>query len=478
MSKPLLAAHGEAAIEQEAHPPAPRWALAGLALSMLLPSLDTSIANTSLPVLAKAFGASFQQVQWVVLAYLLAITTLIVGAGRLGDLVGRRHLLLVGIFCFTFASALCGWSSQLWMLIAARAEQGLGAAIMLALTIASVSEAVPQERIGRAMGLLGTMSAIGTALGPSAGGVVAAAFGWRSIFLLNLPLGIAAFVLVWRHMPKEPAGARHVRAGFDPIGTVLLALTLAAYALAMTLGRGEFGALNIALLGGAALGAAMFAYAQTRVASPLIRLALLRDINLSAGLVMSALVSAVMMTTLVVGPFYLARALGLAPAWVGVVLSSGPCVTMVSSVPAGRLVDRFGARRTTVLGLSCIAIGTLVLSAVTLSPASLGVAGYIGPIVVTTLGYALFQASNNTAMMTGVPADRRGVVSGLLSLSRNLGLVTGASAMAGLFAWAVGTSDMASAAPAATAFGMRVTFGVAAGLMILAIAIARRRRLG
>ena len=450
MSKPLLAAHGEATIEQEARPPAPRWALAGLALSMLLPSLDTSIANTSLPVLAKAFGASFQQVQWVVLAYLLAITTLIVGAGRLGDLVGRRRLLLVGIFCFTFASALCGWSSQLWMLLAARAEQGLGAAIMLALTIASVSEAVPQERIGRAMGLLGTMSAIGTALGPSAGGVVAAAFGWPSIFLLNLPLGIAAFVLVWRHMPKEPAGARHVRAGFDPIGTVLLALTLAAYALAMTLGRGEFGALNIALLGGAALGAAMFAYAQTRVASPLIRLALLRDINLSAGLMMSALVSAVMMTTLVVGPFYLARALGLAPAWVGVVLSSGPCVTMVSSVPAGRLVDRFGARRTTVLGLSCIAIGTLVLSAVTLSPAWLGIAGYIGPIVVTTLGYALFQASNNTAMMTGVPADRRGVVSGLLSLSRNLGLVTGASAMAGLFAWAVGTSDMASAAPAAT----------------------------
>jgi len=478
MSKPLVPAHGESPLESTARAPATRWALAGLALSMLLPSLDTSIANTSLPILAKAFGASFQQVQWVVLAYLLAITTLIVGAGRLGDLIGRRRLLLVGIFCFTFASALCGLSGHLWILIAARAEQGLGAAIMLALTIASVSEAVPQERIGRAMGLLGTMSAIGTALGPSAGGVLAAAFGWPAIFLVNVPLGAVAFVLVWRHMPKERPDGKHVRAGFDPVGTVLLALTLAAYALAMTLGRGEFGVLNIALLCGAVIGAAMFAYAETRVASPLIRLAMLRDINLSAGLMMSALVSAVMMTTLVVGPFYLARALGLAPAWVGLVLSSGPCVTMLSSVPAGRLVDRFGARRTTVLGLYGIAIGTSLLSALTLSPAWLGVAGYIAPIVVATLGYALFQASNNTAMMTGVAPDRRGVVSGMLSLSRNLGLVTGASAMAGLFAWAVGTSDVADAAPVAVALGMRVTFGVAAILMVLAIAIAHRRRLG
>lgn len=248
MSKPLVAANGESTTEAEAHLPATRWALAGLALSMLLPSLDTSIANTSLPILAKAFGASFQQVQWVVLAYLLAITTLIVGAGRLGDLMGRRRLLLVGISCFTFASALCGLSGNLWVLIVARAEQGLGAEIMLALTIAGVSEAVPQTRIGRAMGLLGTMSAIGTALGPAAGGILAATFGWPAIFLVNVPLGIVAFLLVLRHMPKERPDAKPLHGGFDPLGTVLLALTLAAYALAMTLGRGEFGALNIALL--------------------------------------------------------------------------------------------------------------------------------------------------------------------------------------------------------------------------------------
>ena len=142
-----------------------RWALASLSLSMLMPSLDTSIANVGLPTLAQAFGASFQSVQWIVLTYLLAITTLIVSVGRLGDMVGRRRLLLWGIGLFTVASLLCGLAPSLWILVAARAVQGIGAAMMMALTIALIGETVPAPRLGSAMGLLGTMSAIGTALG-------------------------------------------------------------------------------------------------------------------------------------------------------------------------------------------------------------------------------------------------------------------------------------------------------------------------
>ena len=153
------------------------WVLASLALCMLLPSLATSITNVALPTLAEGFAASFQQIQWVVLAYLLATTTLIVSVGRLGDIMGRRRLLMAGIFLFTAASGLCGVASELWLLIAARAAQGLGAAVMMALAMALVGEAVPKSRTGSAMGLLGTMSAVGTALGPSLGGVLIANFG-------------------------------------------------------------------------------------------------------------------------------------------------------------------------------------------------------------------------------------------------------------------------------------------------------------
>src|SRR5512139_1911984 len=183
--------------------PAVRWALAGLSLSMLLSSLGTSIANVALPTLAQAFSASFQDVQWIVLAYLLAITTLIVGAGRLGDVTGRRRLLLAGLLLFTAASVLCGVAPSLWLLIAARAAQGLGAAAMMALTMAFVGDIVPKARTGSAMGLLGTMSAIGTALGPSLGGALISGLGWRAIFLVNVPLGLLTLVLAYRTLPMD-----------------------------------------------------------------------------------------------------------------------------------------------------------------------------------------------------------------------------------------------------------------------------------
>ena len=175
---------------------------------MLLSSLGTSIANVGLPTLAQAFNASFQEVQWIVLAYLLAITTLIVSVGRLGDITGRRRLLLAGIFLFTVASVLCGVAPTLWLLIAARAAQGLGAAIMMALTMAFVGETVPKAKTGSAMGLLGTMSAIGTALGPSLGGVLIAGLGWRAIFLVNVPLGILTFLLAYRYLPVDRQSGR------------------------------------------------------------------------------------------------------------------------------------------------------------------------------------------------------------------------------------------------------------------------------
>jgi MFS family permease len=446
------------------HTPRPTAALASLALSMLLSSLGTSIANVGLPTLAQVFHASFTQVQWVVLAYLLAITTLVVSVGRMGDLLGRRRLLLAGIALFTVASLLCGLAPTLGWLLAARALQGLGAAAMMALTLAFVGETVAKDKTGSAMGLLGTTSAVGTALGPSLGGVLVAGWGWQALFLVQVPLGLLAWVLAWRALPADRPIAPGRPMGLDPVGTLLLALTLAAYALAMTLRH-----LNLALLLAAAVGGGLFVWVESKVASPVVRLALLRDPRLRAGLTMGLLVSTVVMATLVVGPFYLSGALGLDAAHLGLVLAIGPFAAALAGVPAGRLVDRFGAPRMVLGGLATMGLGALALSS---APVALGIPGYAVPIVVLTLGYALFQTANNTATMAGLAADQRGVVSGLLNLSRNLGLVTGASAMGAVFAWA-------SADTVAT--GMRATFAVAAALVGLALVIAaptlRRREI-
>jgi EmrB/QacA subfamily drug resistance transporter len=454
--------------ESASLPPAARWALASLSLCMLLSSLGTSIANVGLPTLAQAFNASFQDVQWVVLAYLLSITALIVSAGRLGDLMGRRRLLLAGIFLFSVASVLCGIAPTLWLLVAARAVQGLGAAVMMALTMAFVGEAVPKAKTGRAMGLLGTMSAVGTALGPSLGGVLIAGTGWRAIFLVNVPLGILAFFLAHRHLPVDRKGPETDRPRFDHLGTLLLALALAAYALAMTTGRGNFSLLNKALLLAAAVGVGLFVFVEAKAKFPLIQLAMFRDPGLSASLAMNTLVATVMMATLVVGPFYLAHGLGLNAALVGIVMSIGPVISILSGVPAGRMVDRMGAPLMTIAGLIAIAAGAFALAAL---PAMFGMAGYIAAIFILTPGYQLFQAANNTAVMTDIPSDQRGVISGMLNLSRNLGLMTGASAMGAVFVFA-SAADITAAGSGAVTRGMQVTFSVAAVLVVIALAIA------
>src|SRR4051812_468618 len=364
----------------------PSSAMTALSLSALLSSLGTSSANVALPALVQAFDASFQAVQWVVLSYLLAMTMLVVVAGRLGDLFGRRRLLVAGLALFTGASLLCAVAPTLPFLVAARAAQGLGAAAMTALAMALVAETMPAARAGSAMGLLGTMSAIGTALGPTLAGFVMSAFGWRAIFLVNLPLGLLALFLASRSLGAVGPAKSASQPAFDKAGMVLLALTIAAYSLAATV--------RTDLIAVAVLGLFLYLRTELRAASPLIRLAMFRNPLISAGFAMSAVVTTVVMATLVVGPFYLSRSLRPGAAAVGAAMSAGPVLAALAGVPSGRLVDRFGASTMTLSGLAVMALGSTALAMI---PASLGVWGYVVPLMAITAGYALFQAANNTA---------------------------------------------------------------------------------
>lgn len=376
-----------------------------LSLSMVLASLGTSIANIALPTLAVAFDVSFQWVQWVVIAYLVSITLFVVIAGRLGDVFGRQRMLAVGLVLFALASTLCGLASNLWMLVAARALQGIGAAFMMTLAIALVRETVETERVGRAMGWLGTMSAIGTALGPSLGGVLIGWVGWHAIFLVLVPVGLLAAGLALRLLPAVA-----------PIGT-----------------------------------------------TPRLNLSALGESGVVAGLTANFLVANVMMATLVVGPFYLAVALGLQEAIVGLVMSVGPVLSIGTGVPSGRLVDIWGGQRVLTLGLGTLAAGALSLSVL---PATFGVVGYIAAIAILTPGYQMFQSANNVMVMADVSADQHGAMSGLLGLSRNIGLISGASVMGAVFSAGVGSTAVEEAAEAAIVDGLRITF-MLGGLSIL-----------
>ena len=391
--------------------------MAPLALSVLLASLGTSIANIALPTFTVAFSAPFFQVQGIVVAYLAALTASTIFAGRLGDIYGLRRTYLSGLALFSVASLLCGLAPNLWLLIAARMLQGVGAAFLMTLAMALMREIASKDRMGRAMGLLGTVSALGTALGPSLGGGLLPVAGWRAIFLVQVPFALLTLVLAFTSMPRS-VGGRNITP--EPLRAAL-------------------------------------------------------DGGIFPNLLVNVLVAAVMMTTLVVGPFYLNIGAGLSEALVGLVMSVGPAIAIFSGVPAGRAVDLWGARRVLGAGLALLTAGALLLAFL---PNLVGVGGYVLAIVVLTPGYQLFQAANNTAALADVPAHRRGLVSGLLNLSRNIGLITGASAMGAVFAFAVGTGDLAQASALAIADGMSLTFVVAAGMMALAIVIAFWKALG
>ncbi len=435
-----------------------RRALLGPGLAVLLAAFGTSAANVALPDIADDLGASVHRVQWVVIGYLLALTVASVEAGRLGDRFGHRRMLVAGVALFILEAGLGAAAPTLQILVAARIAQGVGAALMMVMPLALLRDTVAPERFGQAMGLIGTMSAIGTALGPSLGGLILAETGWRAMFVVFAAAGVASLAL----LKGSPAQARAPATGVPPSygATTVFALAVSAYALALTVGGG----LTVPALAAAIGLGLLFRQRDRHAAAPLLPRAEMADPLLRASLAMNAIVGAVMMATLVVGPFYLHQSLGLDSLQVGLVMSVGPVLSALSGLPAGRIVDHLGAPAVIRLALLVMVAGAAGLAVL---PGLVGLWGYLGPIILLTPGYQMFLAANTTQMMGGAAPARRGAVSGLLGLSRNLGLITGAALMGSVFAWASGGA-VAPDGPA----GLAVTFGLAAVLLILARLLA------
>uniref|UniRef100_UPI0025B6BD3B MFS transporter n=1 Tax=Aeromonas caviae TaxID=648 RepID=UPI0025B6BD3B len=357
-----------------------RLGLAGLGLATLLPMLAGSMANLVLPALGQDFGVPFASLQWVLVAYLLGITSLTVVAGRLGDRLGRRRLLLWGTGVFALASLLCALALSIGWLIAARTLQGAGAACMLVLSLAMAGELVPPARRGWSMGLLGTLSACGTALGPSFGGLLIGGFGWQAPFLL-LPLTLLALGCAWRALPRDEAGS--AEEGLPLTSLLLLVTALLCYGLALTRGS----PLGVWPGIGALVAMVLFVRADSGASRPLLPLALLGASRRRGGIIASALVASVMVATLLIGPFYLHGAFALDMGTVGLMISMGPLLAALSGMPAGWLVDRVGATPVVRLGLGLMVVAAVLLA---LLDRALGPLGYLLPILLLTAGYALF----------------------------------------------------------------------------------------
>ncbi len=406
------------------------YVMVAVATGIFLTTIDGSIVNVALPTLIRIFNTDFAIVQWVVLAYLLTITTLLLSFGRLADMIGKKPIYTSGFVIFTIGSVLCGLAPTIFWLIAFRVIQAIGGAMILALGLAIITESFPPSERGRALGISGAAVSVGIVVGPTLGGLLIDALSWRWIFYVNLPVGIIGTLLAIRHIPniKPPGGQR-----FDFAGAVTLFISLFSLLLALTMGQriGFSDQRNLLLLGNFFLFLILFLLIEWRADQPMINLRLFRNSQFSVGLITGFITFIAIAGTIMLMPFYLENVLGYAPRQVGVLLAVVPIALGITSPLSGSLSDRFGTRPITVVGLGVLLVGYSALSTLEVETNAIG---YMLRFLPIGIGMGIFQSPNNSAIMGSAPRHRLGIVSGTLAITRTLGQTIGIALLGALWA--------------------------------------------
>lgn len=457
--------------------PTPRkWlSLLAVGLGVLMATLDISIINVSLPTLVRELDTDFPTIQWVILSYVLVITSAMLSMARLGDMVGKKRIYLLGLGIFTLGSCLCALAPSVYWLIGFRAIQGSGAVMVQSLGIALVTEAFPAHERGRALGITGGIVSVGLALGPPLGGMILDLASWPWLFLINLPVGIFAMAATGAFIPAVAPKKEKER--FDILGGVVLFASILAYALGMTLGQ-HLGFSNLPVLcflGTTLPGLFLFVVIQKASSHPMLSPSLFRDRLFCINLLMGWLVFIVLGGTFTL-PFYLEFVKKYDAATVGLLMMVVPLFMGAFSVFSGVLSDRFGPRGISFLGLLFLIAGCLSIAALGEETTALGYVVHLAPF---GMGLGLFQAPNNSAVMGNAPREHLGVASGLLALSRTMGHTTGIPLAGVLFTSGMTASgnvssvaDLTKAPAADLVRGVATTYQTTALALTLAAALA------
>ncbi len=451
------------------------YVMAAVGMGVFLATIDGSIVNVALPTLVRAFNTDFATVQWVVLAYLLTITTLLLSVGRLADMIGKKSIYAVGFAVFTLSSVLCGLAPTVYWLVGFRVLQALGAAMIMALGTAIVTEAFPPSERGKALGIIGSTVSIGIVIGPTLGGLIIQSLSWHWIFFVNLPVGILGIWMVLRYVPAVRPAARQ---RFDFLGALALFASLLCLLVALTSGQ-EIGFRDprvLGLLAGFAAFLVAFVWIELRTQQPMVDLRLFRNQLFTINLVTAMLGFICTSGTLLLMPFYLENVLGYDTRQVGLMLVVVPILLGITAPLSGIASDRFGTRPITALGLAVALLGFLALRTLSTDTTTLG---YILRFVPIGLGFGIFQSPNNSAIMGAAPRTQLGVVSGMLAISRTLGQTVGIAILGAVWASRVifhaagSSSGGATGAPAAAQVaGLQDTFLVVVVLMSIALGLA------
>ena len=452
-----------------------KWMVLGTVGSgVILATIDSSIVNVALPTIVDRFDSTFRAVQWIPLAYVLVIATLTLGTGRLGDIVGKKRIYTSGFALFTVASALCGLSTSVSMLIGFRIIQAVGAVMILSLGAAILTEGFPPHERGKALGFIGTFVSVGIITGPAVGGILISFYDWRSIFFVNIPVGIVGVIMAIRYVPNTPPrpGQR-----IDVPGMVLLSGALFAFSFAVTRSQvtGFADPLNLALLAVAGVVVYLWFKVEKRADSPMIKLDLFRNPTLSVSVITGFMVFTLVAPMVFLLPFYLEGVLGFDIRTVGLLLGAAPLAIGVVAPLAGSLSDRIGIRKLTLAGLLLTTVSFLGFQTLSESTEWWHFVLLILPL---GIGMGVFQSPNNSAIMGAMPPEYAGLGGGILSITRLLGQVTGVAVLGSLWSSRVAAmagsqfaGDATAAPGSAQVAALREVFLWGIGMLAVALVI-------
>lgn len=452
------------------------WILFAVSIGAFLLSLDVHIVNLALPTLVKELHSDFATVSWVPLSYSLMLSLLVLGVARLGDIWNKKWLYLFGLVVFILSSLSCGIAPTIYLLITARFFQGTGAVLIAVLTPAIVTESFPGQRRGFALGIIASTGWAGVSLGPTIGGILLEYFGWRSGFLLNVPICLISIILVALLIPKSEVSLEKEQ--FDFLGLLLLMVTLVSFLLGIVFIQQERTnvGLNLILFIISIVSCICFFLSQKYCLYPLLNLSLFRSLKLSFSLLLSLIVYIFVNGVMFILPFFLELVKNYPKPQIGLLLAVLPVLGVCVAPIAGSLADRFTERSVSTVGAVLLLIGCLAIS--TFSQ-ELTISGYLLRMAPIGIGFGLFQPPNQSAIMGSVSSKYVSVASGLWFFSRTLGQVLGITLVEFLFSYLTARytetgimTSITTASSEALVFGEQVTFQIIATTLVVSVIIS------
>ncbi|WP_366922904.1 MFS transporter [Metallumcola ferriviriculae] len=451
-----------------------RWILFAVAVGTFMGPLDSSVVNIALPSISAFYNVTLSTVEWVVMSYLLVISSLLLTYGRMGDLYGHRKIYISGFAIFTIGSLLCAVSPTIAWLIIFRALQAIGAGMMMSMGPAIITDITPPRERGKSLGVVAVSVSVALTAGPVLGGFLTNTFGWESVFLINIPIGILAIILALKVIP--PTGGDEAQP-FDIAGSTLLFLALISilYSLSNGQSMGWTNPLVIGLLAAGIVIMISFLFLENKVKYPMLDLSLFKNKLYSMGNTSAMISYIAMFSVVLIMPFYLQDLLGYSPSKAGFFMIPMPLVTMIIAPIAGTVSDRVDTRYVSSLGLAINALALWLLA--NLDPSS-SIISITLALAVMGLGSGLFQTPNNSAVLGTVPPYRRGIASSMLAIMRNIGMVLGVAISGAIFSSrldhlkeSLAASGLAGTALQHQAFtgALHTTFIVAAAIAVIGV---------